>query len=66
LEKVKMNLFDKKIKKYFLNYLFQSIFATITLIFILYFENIFTNAAIVASLGATTFIIFAMPKYTTA
>ena len=61
-----MNLFDKKIKKYFLNYLFQSIFATITLIFILYLENIFINTAIVASLGATTFIIFAMPKYITA
>lgn len=61
-----MNLFDKKIHKYFLNYIFQSIFATVTLIIILYFENIFTSTAIVASLGATTFIIFAMPKYTTA
>jgi len=40
--------------------------ATITLIIILYFENIFTSAAVIASLGATTFIIFAMPKYATA
>ncbi len=61
-----MRLFDKKLHKYFLNYIFQSILATLTLIFILYFENMFTNTAIVASLGATTFIIFAMPKYTTA
>ena len=60
-----MYLFDKKLKKYFLNYLFQSIMATLTLIIILYFENMFTNAAIVASMGATTFIIFAMLKYTT-
>jgi len=61
-----MRLFDKKLHKYFYNYIFQSILATLTLIFILYFETIFTNIAIVASLGATTFIIFAMPKYTTA
>ena len=40
--------------------------ATITLIIILYFENIFTSAAVIASLGSTTFIIFAMPKYATA
>ena len=61
-----MSLFDKKFKKYFYFYIFQSILATISLIIILYFLNIFTNAAIIASLGATTFIIFAMPKYTTA
>jgi len=61
-----MQIFDKKLKKYFTNYIIQSLLATITLIIILYFENIFTNTAVVASLGATTFIIFAMPKYATA
>jgi len=61
-----MQLFDKKLKKYFLNYIFQSLLATITLAIILYFENIFTHTAVIASLGATTFIIFAMPGYTTA
>ena len=61
-----MQIFDKKLKKYFPNYILQSLLATITLTIILYFENIFTSTAVVASLGATTFIIFAMPKYTTA
>ena len=61
-----MQIFDRKLKKYFPNYILQSLLATIALTIILYFINIFTNTAIVASLGATTFIIFAMPKYETA
>ena len=61
-----MQIFDRKLKKYFPNYILQSLLATIALTIILYFENIFTNTAVVASLGATTFIIFAMPKYATA
>jgi len=61
-----MQIFDRKLKKYFSNYILQSLLATITLTIILYFENIFTRTAVVASLGATTFIIFAMPKYATA
>jgi CBS-domain-containing membrane protein len=61
-----MQVFDRKLKKYFTNYIFQSLLATIALTIILYFQNIFTRTAIIASLGATTFIIFAMPKYTTA
>ena len=61
-----MQIFDRKLKKYFPNYILQSLLATIALTIILYFENIFTNTAVIASLGATTFIIFAMPKYETA
>ena len=61
-----MQIFDRKLKKYFPNYILQSLLATIALTIILYFENIFTNTAVVASLGATTFVIFAMPKYATA
>ena len=61
-----MQIFDKKLKKFFPNYLLQSLLATMALTIILYFENIFTGSAVVASLGATTFIIFAMPNYTTA
>jgi|GEM_PF-1732409 hypothetical protein len=38
-----MQIFDRKLKKYFTNYILQSLLATITLIIILYFENIFTN-----------------------
>ena len=61
-----MQIFDRKLKKYLPNYILQSLLATIALTIILYFENIFTDTAVVASLGATTFIIFAMPNYTTA
>jgi len=61
-----MQIFDRKLKKYLPNYILQSLLATIALTIILYFENIVTDTAIIASLGATTFIIFAMPKYTTA
>ncbi len=61
-----MQIFDRKLKKYFPNYILQSLLATITLAIILYFENMFTRTAIIASLGATTFIVFAMPKYATA
>jgi len=46
-----MQIFDRKLKKYFPNYILQSLLATITLSIILYFENIFTNTAVVASLG---------------
>jgi len=61
-----MQIFDRKLKKYLPNYILQSLLATIALTIILYFENIVTDTAIIASLGATTFIIFAMPNYTTA
>ena len=61
-----MQIFDRKLKKYLPNYILQSLLATLALTIILYFENMFTDTAIIASLGATTFIIFAMPKYTTA
>ena len=39
-----MQIFDKKLKKYFPNYILQSLLATITLTIILYFENIFTKS----------------------
>lgn len=61
-----MYLFDKKFKKNFYFYIVQSILATFSLVIIFYLLNIFTHTAVVASLGATTFIIFAMPNYTTA
>jgi len=36
-----MQILDRKLKKYFPNYTFQSLLATISLTIILYFENIF-------------------------
>lgn len=47
------------------NYVFQSIFATITIFFILFFLT-FIDAVVVASIGASVFIVFAMPKAITA
>ena len=61
-----MYLFDKKFKKNFHFYIMQSILATLSLVIIFYLLNTFTHTAVVASLGATTFIIFAMPNYPTA
>jgi CBS-domain-containing membrane protein len=47
------------------HYVLQSLFATLTLSIVLVFLRL-QNTVIVASLGATAFIIFAMPKSITA
>ena len=48
------------------NYVFQSLFATLVIFFILLSLSFQENAVIVASLGASTFIVFAMPRQITA
>ena len=47
------------------NYVFQSLFATVAVFVVLYFLTL-QNAVIIASIGATAFIVFAMPKALTA
>ncbi len=47
------------------HYLLQSLFATVTVFIVLYFLSL-QNAVIIASIGATAFIVFAMPDYLTA
>ena len=47
------------------NYVFQSLFATFAVFVVLYFLTL-QNAVIIASIGATAFIVFAMPKALTA
>ncbi len=47
------------------NYVFQSLFATLAVFVVLYFLTL-QNAVIIASLGASAFIVFAMPKALTA
>ena len=42
-------------------YVFQCILATFTILLILLFLDVLTEAAIIASLGATAFIVFTMP-----
>lgn len=48
------------------SYALQSLLAAITVVIILVFLDILAEAAIVAALGASTFIVFAMPKSGTA
>jgi CBS-domain-containing membrane protein len=61
-----MHLIDKRLKENFSSYIFQSALAFVSLVAILYFLDVFTKTAIVAGLGASSFIVFAMPKSVTA
>jgi CBS-domain-containing membrane protein len=57
-----MTIIDKKVRKNIFNYLFQCLLATAILAIALLFLNVVTETALIASLGATAFIVFAMPK----
>jgi CBS-domain-containing membrane protein len=57
-----MNLFDPKIKGNEKQYLFQCGLATFSILVVLLFLDILKHTAIIATLGATAFIIFVMPK----
>lgn len=57
-----MEILDKSFLKNPRPYIVQSLLALITLAIILYFVEAMTEAAIVAALGSTTFIVFAMPR----
>jgi len=65
MKKGKMNSIHE-FREHWKNYVFQSLFATLVIFFILLSLSFQENAVIVASLGATTFIVFAMPKQVTA
>lgn len=55
----------REFKAHWKAYVFQSLFATISIFFVLVVMD-FSKAVIVASIGATTFIIFALPNKLTA
>lgn len=57
-----MKIIDAKVQKNLSNYIFQCLLATAILLLALFFLNVITETAIIASLGATAFIVFAMPK----
>jgi len=61
-----MAIFDKSFTTAPKRYLVQSLLATVVLAIILYFVEVLTHAAIVGALGASTFIVFAMPHSITA
>ena len=60
-----MSPFDSEFGSHWRNYLFQSATATVVIFVVLLVLHL-QNAVIVASIGATTFIIFAMPRSITA
>jgi CBS-domain-containing membrane protein len=60
---LKFNL--KELKKYWKNYLFQSLLAGLS-VFILLVVLHMQNIVVVASIGSTAFIVFAMPREITA
>jgi len=61
-----MRIFDENFKKNPKNYILQSLLALAAMLVILSFVEILTRTAIVAALGASTFIVFAMPNSRTA
>ena len=61
-----MAIIDKSFTRAPKSYIIQGLLAVITLAIILYFVEVLTHAAIVAALGSSTFIVFAMPHSITA
>jgi len=61
-----MHIIDKSFISAPRKYIVQSLFAVIAVALILFFVEVLTHAAIVAALGASTFIVFAMPHSITA
>ena len=55
----------EELRLFWKNYIFQSFLATLTIFVVLLFLSI-EHAVIIASIGATAFIVFAMPKSITA
>jgi len=58
---MKIEILDKKFKTNKLKYFFQCMLASLTILAVLYFLNILEEAAIITSLGASSFIVFALP-----
>jgi CBS-domain-containing membrane protein len=56
---------DSEFRQYWKHYVRQSILATLSVFIILYFLSL-QHAVIIASIGATAFIVFAMPDSITA
>ncbi|HOD29088.1 MAG TPA: HPP family protein [Syntrophales bacterium] len=56
---------DGEFRKYWKHYVLQSLLATLSVFVVLYFLS-WQHAVIIASIGASAFIVFAMPDYVTA
>jgi len=56
-----MSIIDKHARRYFTQYIKQCLIAIAVVVAILFFLDIARYTVIVASLGATTFVVFAIP-----
>ena len=61
-----MEIIDKSFVEKPKRYIIQGLIATVVTAIILYFVEVLTHAVIIAALGASTFIVFAMPHSITA
>jgi CBS-domain-containing membrane protein len=55
-------ILDRKLKHHVLQYVFQSFLAALLIFLVLMILDVFRQTAIIASLGASTFIVFANPR----
>lgn len=57
-----MRILDEKLKHNLSRYIFQGFLATLAIFIILLFLDVLKQTAIIASLGATAFIVFTTPR----
>ena len=60
--KINMRLFDRKFRKNVHRYVFQCALATLTILAVLFFLDVLSETAIIAALGASAFVVFAIPN----
>jgi hypothetical protein len=58
-----MRIIDKKFKHNVARYILQCALATLTILIVLVFLDVLTQTAIIAALGASSFIAFTMPAH---
>lgn len=57
-----MRIIDSKLKHHVWRYVFQCALAALSVLIVLIFLDVFCHSAIIATLGASAFIVFTMPK----
>ena len=57
-----MRIIDSKLKHHVWRYVFQCALAALSVLIVLIFLDVFCHSAIIATLGATVFIVFTMPR----
>jgi len=57
-----MKVFDEKFRDNKARYFFQCVLATVSVFVVLLILDAMTDAAVIAALGASSFVIFTMPE----